>query len=144
MSIETTAAMAAGAAASAAAVQMVKPGEALDPWLLVVCIACGLYGALKAKPGDGRAELAMFVSSVLASVVMGYVAGQAFGQFAEAQWGARAGLGDRLMGCLVALFALRLWDWASLLGLELAREVLRKWGVLPRTSGDGGNNNGGQ
>ena len=123
---------------------MIRNGERLDPGLLVVCIACGLYGALKAKPGDGRAELAMFVSGVLASVVLGYVAGQAFGQFAEAQWGARAGLGDRLMGCLVSLFALRLWEWASVLGLELAREVLRRWGFLPRTSGDGGNNNGGQ
>lgn len=121
MSIETTAAVAAASAASAAAVQMVRPGEALDPWLLAGCIACGLYGALKAKPGDGRAELLMFVSSVLASVVMGYVAGQAFGQFAEAQWGARAGLGDRVVGCLVALFALRAWDWVS----EVAPAILR-------------------
>lgn len=134
MSIETTAAAAAASAASAAAVQMVQPGEALDPWLLAGCIACGLYAALKAKPGNGRAELLMFVSSVLASVVIGYVAGQAFGQFAEAQWGARVGLGDRVMGCLVALFALRLWDWAGLLGLEL----LRKWWGLPRP-GDNGN-----
>lgn len=121
MSIETTAAVAAASAASAAAVQLVRPGEALDPWLLAGCIACGLYGALKAKPGDGRAELLMFVSSVLASVVMGYVAGQAFGQFAEAQWGARAGLGDRVVGCLVALFALRAWDWVS----EVAPAILR-------------------
>ena len=122
MSIETTAAIAAASAASAAAVQMVaRPGDALDPWLMAGCIACGLYGALKAKPGDGRAELLMFVSSVLASVVMGYVAGQAFGQFAEAQWGARAGLGDRVVGCLVALFALRAWDWVA----EVAPAIIR-------------------
>ena len=152
MSLETTAAMAAAAAASAAVIKVASPnGDMLDPLLLVGCVACGLYGALRSKPGEGRAALLLFISSVLASVVIGYVAGQAFGLWVEEK-GVRVGVGDRLVGCLVSMFALRAWDWAS----EVVPDIIRaRYGVPPggqsqlnqtttTSSTDGGNTNAGQ
>lgn len=158
MSLETTAAAAAAAAASAAVLHAARPpSDELDAWLLIGCVACGLYGALRSKPGNGRAELVLFISSVLASVVIGYVAGQAFGIWVE-QRGVRVGVGDRLVGCLVSMFALRVWDWASALVPDLIRV---RFGILPPAPGnsststsnsintttsstDGGNSNAGQ
>lgn len=153
MSLETTAAMAAAAAASAAVIQVASPSvDTIDPWLLAGCVACGLYGALRSKPGEGRAALLLFISSVLASVVIGYVAGQAFGLWVE-QRGVRVGVGDRIVGCLVSAFALRACDRI----IEVAIEVIRaRYGVpiggqgplnqttTTSSSTDGGNTNAGQ
>ena len=113
MSFETSLSISLASVATAGAVLSNNPAAqaaGIDMWLLVVCVACGLYGALSTPPKDGLKGIALFFSGMTVSIIIGYISGKSFGNYIETNYSVAQGFGDKLIGFTVSSSFLYLWE----------------------------------